>query len=261
MRRTSAPINVNNAHWTVAGMTGSGKSVLATELITNADRAVMVGDPKGDFEWPQAFARPEERRPVVVAHVADIPGVLRGNTRRDVIYRPDAMENQNPDAWAAFFEFGYNRRNTLIYLDEVYHVTDLRRGALQWYNACLTRGRSRGVFVGSSTQRPARIPLTTITEAKHLFIFQLHYVEDRKRLAANAGRDEFLLTPQDAYREVLRKRGVSERNIELLIAEDAAKFAFFHYEVGTDKPRLYKGLELTPKRRPVGAQTVAGVTT
>ena len=249
MKRSSL-IEVNNAHWTIAGQTGSGKTVLSTELITASDRAVMVHDPKGDFEWPQVRNLPEERRPVVVEHIGEIRSALSGNRRRGVIYRPEAMESQNPDALGAFFQFAYDRKNTLVYEDEAYSVTDLKGAALRWYLACLTRGRSRGVFVGSSTQRPVRVPMATITEVRHLFVFQLHYVEDRKRLAANAGRAEFLLTPQDAFREFLRNKGVSSREIENLVNQDSMQYGFWYYQVGSQKPTLYKGLEMTPGRAP-----------
>jgi energy-coupling factor transporter ATP-binding protein EcfA2 len=153
------------------GMTGSGKTTLARALL--ASRAhVVVLDGKGTVKWPGWT------RVSTLAAAAKLDPLEHPR----IIYAPTARELSDDETVEAFFAWVYERRNTLLYIDEIYSVA-LGAEIPFWLHALLTRGRERGCPVWGSTQRPMYIPMAFLTEAEHAYLFRLQAPQDRKKVA------------------------------------------------------------------------------
>jgi hypothetical protein len=55
--------------------------------------------------------------------------------------------------------------------------------------ACLSRGRERGISTVIATQRPKRIPILLLSESEHYYIFRLNMAEDCARVYEITGID------------------------------------------------------------------------
>jgi ABC-type dipeptide/oligopeptide/nickel transport system ATPase component len=158
----------------IVGMTGSGKTVLAKQLLQCARSHVVVYDAKGLIHWP-GYARYTSLRELTTLNKRDV------ENRPRIIYAPNHFELDNPEVIDAFFSWIYNRKNTTLYVDEVYSVV---RGESipHYYNAVLTRGRELGISTISSTQRPKKIPQVVLSESENYYVFRLQLPQDRQRV-------------------------------------------------------------------------------
>lgn len=156
------------------GMTGSGKSYLARALL-EARPYVAIWDGKGDVRWA-GYRRYES-----------LAALERGTRKPEkvprFIYAPKASELRDRDARDAFFDWVYERENTLLYVDEIYSVTDNRWSDIpSGLHAILTRGRARNTPLWGAVQRPSRIDHAFMTEAEHAYVFRLQAPQDRARV-------------------------------------------------------------------------------
>lgn len=174
----------SDEHVFVAGRTGSGKTYLARNYLA-AYQNVVVLDTKGTLLWPEAG-----RETKIVTTMADLRRITSGR----VIYRP-RFEELNIGAYDDFFRWCYLRKNTIVWVDEVMSIAPGPLSMPEYYRACLTRGRERRVAVWSLTQRPTGIPLVAISEATHVFVFDLNLEADRKRIVAATGEQAFAERP------------------------------------------------------------------
>lgn len=154
------------------GPSGSGKSTLATALVPRYDHTVTL-DPKGEFRLPGAV------------YCQTAQSILRRSQdlrdARAIIYQPAITEIRSRVAHERVLWWIYLRGNTMLYIDEVYTYatgSDLPDALF----AIITRGRSRNVGGIFATQRPSRIPLVVLSEARCAFIFRLMLAKDRKRI-------------------------------------------------------------------------------
>lgn len=179
------------------GQTGCGKTTLA-EYLLRFRRWVVVLDGKGEIDWPGYK---------VITRVADL-GKQDPQRFPRLIYRPD------PDEWDqvtadTFFRWALRRGHTTVYVDEVLYA--IEDGIPKGYVACLTRGRSKGVEVWNAVQRPARVPLSILSETNHVYSFNLNWRDDRKRIEEVSGIPESMLTAEALPLHEFVYAGVSPR--------------------------------------------------
>lgn len=193
----------------VAGKKGSGKSRLACTYLSRAWYPnVVLLDSKGDEDWPEARPTWAKGQVPIFSRLADLKDYSGGR----VIYRPNRYE-LNGDYYDRFYEWCYDwagrnvsswrtpwgafKYSLTVMTDELFAVA--QEGKLDGFNACVTRGRSRGLGMWSLVQRPTRIPLFTISESDHRFVFRLNWPADRQRMAEACGAVELLDTPQGEF--------------------------------------------------------------
>lgn len=152
-------------------MTGSGKTTLAERLLS-AEEYVIAIDTKGDLKWKGWKV------------TSSLPLAF---SLKHSIFRP-----KNEAQIIALFRQAFKEGGWYIYVDEVYmlgkKLLSPRTGESP-YVICLTSGRSKGVTVLTSTQRPKYLPIFALTESQHFFIFELGSQDDLKDVVRMAGID------------------------------------------------------------------------
>ena len=162
----------------LVGTTGSGKTTLARQLLDSYP-VVVVHDAKGLLKWPDYRVLTNWRE-------------LTRAREAKLIYRPSAKELRSELDQECFFRWIYTRRNTVLYVDEVYSIA-YRDELPPSYFACLTRGRERGIGILSATQRPTKIPNVILSESEHYFLFRLNLPNDRKKMQEVTGVHEEII--------------------------------------------------------------------
>ena len=149
------------------GQTGCGKTTLARYLLQYRKYVVCI-DGKDSLKWA-GYKR-----------LTTLKKVVEDRSDR-IIYAPNDAELRDETYINAFFHWVYKRKNTTVYIDEVYSITD-GEVISDYYHACLTRGRERNVSVFSATQRPKQIPQAIMSESEHFYMFRLALPQDRKKM-------------------------------------------------------------------------------
>lgn len=164
------------------GPTGSGKTFLARRLLSLYDQVVIL-DAKHDNDTWGAWKRND-----AVQHADNLAKLERAmNVMRDeggaILYQPprEHTRSANVGALDEVFAMAYDRGRTLVYIDDLVLVARNSAAFSRTpnYQDCVTCGRARGVGVWSSIQRPARVPLISMTESEHQFVWYLRNGSDR----------------------------------------------------------------------------------
>jgi len=170
-------------HVFVAGRTGSGKTFMVKKYLENSKLPVYVLDIKKTLKWVKGTD---------VLYTEKLSEAL-ASKRRKIIYQP-RWEEMEEEYYDEFFKNVYEKGDRTLWIDELMGVGTAVRFP-KYYKACLTRGRELGISVWSCTQRPATIPIISMSEATHFFIFNLSMKKDRERIVEIAGHSNFLKTP------------------------------------------------------------------
>lgn len=184
----------NTQHVFVAGRTGSGKSECLSAFTAGYDRVACI-DIKGEFSWGE-YIHPDDVR--IITRLAEIDSVEEPK----IIYRPHFSE-MTQNHYSEFYMWCYDEKNITCVTDELYAVSESANVYPEGLKAIMTRGRSRHVAHWGATQRPSSIPIITMSEASHFFIFDLNMEEDRKRIAKITGTPEMLDKPNTPDTEYL----------------------------------------------------------
>ncbi len=151
----------------IIGMTGSGKTTLAKHILATRP-FVAIYDAKGMINWP-GYHR-----------VTSLHEAMKSKADK-ILYAPNHRELRDLAVINHFFFWIYERRNTTVYIDEVYAVTN--RGEIpDFYHAILTRGREMQISCISSTQRPKLIPQAVLSESECFYVFRLLLPQDRQKI-------------------------------------------------------------------------------
>ena len=97
-----------------------------------------------------------------------------------VTFRPTGAMMKDPTTFDDLFEWVYMRGKTLVLIDEASQVCANKTYPSAGLLDMVTRGRDRGVQVWSATQRPVAIPVILLSEAEHIFCFELRRKADKK---------------------------------------------------------------------------------
>jgi len=167
------PIAIKQSeHVFIAGRTGSGKTYLARNYLARYPHVYCL-DTKGTLDWPEVA----EEEVAVCTHLSEVIGAKAPK----VIYQP-VFEELNEEVFNEFFRFCYFKGDNIVYVDEVMSICPNAFKMPDYFRAILTRGRELNVACWTLTQRPASIPLITMSEATHFFVFALNLLKDRQRL-------------------------------------------------------------------------------
>lgn len=188
----------------ICGKTGSGKTHLAKKLIWSEFSNVIFFDVKNtnsDLDAPTLHS------------LDDVKEALNNNVTR-IRYVPDALSDDKLKEFDEMCKIIWQYGRMHLIVDEmkaIYQKGNTTRSITDYHEALLTRGREKKVGVTGLTQRPHKVPLESMSESEHFFIFKLNIDDDRKRVTKITGGD----------REKLRTVGQHE---------------FYYYHTRLDSP-------------------------
>lgn len=177
-------------HLTLIGPTKSGKSTLARHLLKDARR-------NGTHPWQVVLAT--KRRDEVLDDFGRdgferIPEwiVTDPDLMRNVMVAPPLSQGiksveQQKRRFRYTLESIFRQGGWLVYLDELRHITNFL-GLEREVELLLHQGRSAGITVVGSVQRPRHVPLMAYDQATHLFFWETNDLNMRKRLSELGGK-------------------------------------------------------------------------
>lgn len=188
---------------TTVGAVGSGKTVLSLELLPYRKYTVVLATKNTD---ESLYPRLEAEGFVMT----DNPALDYERTPR-VIFRPklEAPTAQAQDEQRAKFQelllTLFNEGGWQVYGDELRYLSDNLK-LKQEIELLYLQGRSSGITMVASTQRPVSIPVVSFESASHLFLFRMTDQTNIDRAAefesANKPLLRYLL-PRLPFHEVL----------------------------------------------------------
>lgn len=169
----------------LVGKTGSGKTTLAKELLKRIQvQQLLIIDPKGTFDMMGA--------------ATDNPDELEKLSRSSdvMIYRPEP-EATGIEHYNRVLRWYYARKHTLLYVDELYGLSENGYTYPPILKGIYTRGREQGLTVLGASQRPKGIPMYCRSEAEYNYCFDLGLKDDRKVMSEELG--DIVLQPIENY--------------------------------------------------------------
>lgn len=174
-------------HITIVGTTGSGKTLLARELLKFRDFVAVLGTKRND---PELYG-PFENLGYEITE--DFDATPEAHESR-IIFRPrlstpdqKGLDRQRQAFEAMLFEVFEAGRWTL-YADEIWYLTN-RLKLAPIFETFWTAGRTEHISVVASTQLPVSIPLLAFDQATHLFLFKNSDRYRINRMAEFTGSD------------------------------------------------------------------------
>lgn len=174
-------------HITLVGTTGSGKTVLARELLSRRDYVVVLGTKNNDRELYGPF---EE----LGYELTDDFDPTPDQDESRIIFRPRlrSPDDKGLAAQRQAFEGAlflvWEAGGWTIYADEIWYLTH-RLKLATIFETLWTAGRSDDITVVGATQLPVDIPLLAFDQATHLFLFRNTDRYRINRMAEFAGSD------------------------------------------------------------------------
>lgn len=176
-------------HVTAIGPTKSGKTTLFRELFkrTRSERThpwqVVVATKKRDEVLDAFMPDGFVKMPTWSAPEADVtPKIMLAPPI------PSAEDyRQQADAIRHALTSIYSQGGWKVLLDELKHIADFL-GLKREVELLLHQGRSAGITVVSSVQRPRHVPLMAYDQADHLFMWESRDSNIRDRLSEIGGR-------------------------------------------------------------------------
>lgn len=158
----------------IVGMTGTGKSQLA-EYLCREFNSLIVLDYKHEIEW-EGFK--------ILNSLKELSRAGTSAEYNRVILRvPYEWEKKEYDT---FFKWVLQRKKTRVYVDEGMVIGD-NATFPKHLKICAVVGRSLGIGMIVTVQRPATIPKFLMTDSEHKFVFYLQDEDDQKRVEKECG--------------------------------------------------------------------------
>lgn len=169
----------------IVGRTGSGKSTLARALFYG-QRNLVVIDPKHEEVLPRSLTATTPR---------EFAQAFPQRTTR-VLFRPDPESRRSDDVDEVLRRVLRYGRTCVLLHETVDYATPTR--IIPALRRAIKTGRSLGVPVVSCSQRPVGLHNDVISEADHVFAFDLGLDGDREKIAGVGGAG-FLSRPPDEH--------------------------------------------------------------
>lgn len=174
-------------HVTCVGPTGCGKSTLTNAILDFRAYVVFLATKKQD-------STVTELKKSGYKMTKDV-GAIHPDVSRKIILKPDfpdydaaKMRAYHKQFYDDAMMYVFRAGSWCIVADEVRYLTEFLR-LNETYELLLLQGRSLGISVVSSTQRPKKIPLTAYDQATHLFFWRDNDEENLKRIGGLNGMD------------------------------------------------------------------------
>lgn len=168
----SVSINIDYSERALfVGKTGCGKTTLARRLLRHVERCVVL-DPKATLaDWGLEPWDSETQQRLLAGEPV--------RTRAVWDYeRGDAAE-----FWEDVLEVCYRAGDVVVYIDELYALTQGGSLDAPVLLALQTRGRELGIGLWMTSQRPRKIPVFCVSESEHFFMFRLLVKRDREYMS------------------------------------------------------------------------------
>lgn len=174
-------------HITIVGTTGSGKTLLARELLNFRSYVAVLGTKNRD---PELYGPFEKRGYDIVEDFDPTPD----EDESKIIFRPRLTtpdkkgRDRQADAFRAMLFEVFDVGRWTLYADEIWYLTH-QLGLASIFETFWTQGRTERISVVASTQLPVDIPLLAFDQATHLFLFRNTDRYRIRRMAEFAGSD------------------------------------------------------------------------
>lgn len=181
-------------HVAIVGSTGSGKTTFARSILKLRDFVVVLGTKSRD---PSLYAPLEADGFVRTEHWT--PWEWEDTGQRYIIFAPELKLSDDPsgkdvdralDAQAQAFRRAlvqiFKVGGWTVYADELRYLADDLRLTPE-LNLLYLQGRSLGVTMVASTQRPRAVPLNMFEQASWFYLWRVSDREDRRRASEMTG--------------------------------------------------------------------------
>lgn len=172
-------------HVTCVGPTGMGKSTLTNAILPRRKYVCVAATKKKDSTIDKL--RKEGFK------VTDSLGAVHPDVTPRVIFKPKfpssnarALRVAHAEAFDNLMTHIFESGGWTLVADEVRYLTEFLR-LKETFELLLLQGRSLGITVVSSTQRPKHVPLTIYDQASHLFLWRDNDEENLKRIGGLGG--------------------------------------------------------------------------
>lgn len=179
--------------WAVFGMTGSGKTVLTTELVNALSRmfpqaGVNILDSKHDSSFTHDPDLLEQDTPPAPA----LPG-------QRIVWRPPTDVLAAYDAWCG--DLLHSSWPAIVNIDELANLGGTSGGAsfVRNYHLLLKQGRDGEKCLLSCTQEAAYIPRNTLGQTTHIIRMHLNSDADEARLDRSIHHDNERHAPEHEF--------------------------------------------------------------
>ncbi len=171
----------------IIGRTGSGKTFFVKNwLLPHYDKYVF---------WDVKHENKDARQDITL----NTPKELEQNIKsyNKILYQPThSAEEDFDDVCEIIFHNG----DFTLYVDEASIISTATK-ITYWHNMIMTQGRSYNVGIINATQRPRIIHNTMISEAEHIFSFNLNLETDIYKIKQQTGdsADEIRYLPEHYF--------------------------------------------------------------
>lgn len=159
-------------HSAILGTTGSGKTTYGAWLLSRSPFHIKPAFVI-DFKREETFAKILRIREIGLhERLPTAPGLYVLRPRPDEAYSTDG----SPDV-EKWLEKLWRQGNAWLYVDEGYLMPDRA-----WFRNVLAQGRSLGITVVTTSQRPVDVSRSVFTEATYVSVFRLNDKKDWQRV-------------------------------------------------------------------------------